>query len=312
MSDFDKNKEAAMRIFEQQEREAMLRESAKMQSSLVKNTGTIREGYVELYFENLPSKGLFQPDGARLYIKAAKTKEILKWSSIDNADILSVTTAMNDILSTCVEYAPSSNRVGSYKELRDEDRFFILMAIRDLTFPEPENKLVTKFECVSGSCGEQTLEISLKTLTHYRIPEKYYKYYNESERCFNIQTKNFGVIKMVAPSIGVTQLIGEFIKIELKKRNQLDNSVIKILPYIVGDYKTIKAEAIKDLHVDILRWPTKKLTLMLSLIQDFLIGPDMQLKSTCEKCAQEVVAPLTFPDGLRSIFLLPNIDSELL
>ena len=58
----------------------------------------------------------------------------------------------------------------TYKDICEEDRFFIILSIRDLTFPEPENKLMLKGEDSSGVSFD--VELSTKYFTTENIPEE--------------------------------------------------------------------------------------------------------------------------------------------
>ena len=44
-----------------------------------------------------------------------------------------------------------SNRVASYKDLKEEDRFYIIFQIRDVTFKQGENKIMIPYTCKEKS-----------------------------------------------------------------------------------------------------------------------------------------------------------------
>lgn len=314
MNSEDQQRELALKIMERQERENMLNDSARLQHSL--NNIPAQQtphGYHELFFTNLPSRGMYQPKDAKLYIRSAKGTEITKWSSFDENDFLSTAEGLNSILSSCIMYRPMQGQIGNYKDLRDEDRFHIILAIRDLTFPEPENKLKITTNCVTESCGKIDVEVNSKNLELSQISEKYLKYYDEQERCFKIKTKTFGEFKITPPSIGVTVAVSDYIKDIKAKGKDVNIGFLNMLPYLVTDFRDLKdLSRIKELESSIIGWNAQKTSFFLSVIQDFKIGITAKLKTTCEKCEQMVVAPLTFPNGIKSIFLFSNIDSELL
>jgi hypothetical protein len=94
-------------------------------------------GYHEIYAEQFPSKGIFYPDGTRFMIRAAAVKEIRHFSTIDEQNPFSVDEALNEILNGCMQIRVPG-RQASFKDLKEEDRIFVIMAIRELTFLKGE------------------------------------------------------------------------------------------------------------------------------------------------------------------------------
>ena len=48
------------------------------------------------------------------------------------------------------------------------------------------------------------------------------------------------------------------------------------------------------------------------LAEDMKIGVKPEMGFTCQSCGEEVTVPLTFPGGIKALFIIPDISSELL
>lgn len=306
----DNQKEIAMRYLQQQEEEALINAQKKLEMDNKflfeqRNTPQVKPGFHEVFWESLPSKGLFQPKGARLFIRAAKGVEVLHWSTINENDILSVTEGLNSILSSCVEYTPSTGRVGTWKDIRDCDRFSIILMIRDLTFPEPENKLKVKTDCVSNSCGAIDIEVNSRNLERFEISEKTMQYYDFEKRLFVFRDGN-DEIEMCPPSIGMTNKLTDYIAECRNTGKKISQELMKILTYVETDFRKVNNDFIKNLEADMHGWSARKASKILGYIDSLLLGTNTNLKTTCAKCEQEVSAPLSFRNGIKSIFVLSD------
>ena len=99
-------------------------------------------GWKNLPLAVLPSRGFFYPEGTKIAIRSAEVKEIRHFSTIDEDDLIDLDEKLNFILSKCSTMHFPSEGVVSYKDLKHEDRFFLIMAIRDLTFIQGENRII--------------------------------------------------------------------------------------------------------------------------------------------------------------------------
>ena len=100
-------------------------------------------GYHTIPLLSLPSGGMFYPEGTQLSIRSAKVAEVRHFSTIDETNVLDIDEKLNTIVDSCTRITCTSKRL-SYKDLLEEDRFYVILSIRDLTFPEPESNLKIK------------------------------------------------------------------------------------------------------------------------------------------------------------------------
>jgi hypothetical protein len=315
-------REIALNIMQQQEandKAAMLREQADLEanrrliaSSVI--TPTVTPGYTEIFWETLPSKGLFQPKGARLFICSAKSEQVLAWSTINENDPASVNESINNILKACIEYIPTSGRTGSWLDLRECDKISLLFMIRDLTFPEPENKLTVNAECSEDSknCGTIKIDVKSENFELVEIEQKYYKFYDENLRSFVFKLIDGTDFVATLPSIGIIKKITSYVTEKKQKKQTINESLINVLPFMFPDHRDFDNGKALSLEADMLRWDLKKISIVDGLIKILRHGATTNIKSKCAKCGKEVVAPMSFPGGFRTLFLLSNIDTYLL
>lgn len=264
-------------------------------------------GYHDIPVETLPSGGLFYPKGTQVSIRSAKVSEIRHFSSIDETNILDIDEKLNAIVESCSRVTNSKSRM-SYKDLCEEDRFFLILSIRDLTFPEPESNLKVEHKDKKGKVHE--VEVKKENLSYFKIPDHLEKYYSEDALGFLIETKSFGTIEMRPPTIGIMQRMTGYIKDRQEKGESIDQSVLQIMPYLVSEWRGFQDKDIFKFEVEMNGWSNKKFSLVYKLAEEIKIGikPDMDVQIGDE---WEVV-PIGFRDGIKSLFIVQDIAGELL
>jgi hypothetical protein len=268
-------------------------------------------GYHEIWSDNFPSKGLFYQTGARFFIRAASVKEIRHFSTINEQDPFSVDEALNEIVKSCL-MTRFPGKQASYKDLREEDRIHIILTIRDLTFSTGENRLALNVTC--RDCNhENEIEIKNDSFETNILSDTIMKYYDDERKIFVVNTKSSGVIELVPPSIGV---MGEVTKLIRRTQEQdgrkLDASFIKSLPYMVQDWRGLNESRIQNLEIEFMQWDTTRYNTFSGLTEMCKVGVKDQLRRECEKCGSEVRTQISFPNGIKSLFVVSDITGELL
>jgi len=59
-------------------------------------------------------------------------------------------------------------------------------------------------------------------------------------------------------------------------------------------------------------WDTTKYNTMYTLTDMCKVGVKEDLHEICEKCQSEVTTPISFPGGIKSLFVVSDIAGELL
>jgi hypothetical protein len=256
----------------------------------------------------LPSMGKFYPADSVIKIRSARAAEIRHFSTMDENNYIDMEEKLNSVVESCTQMTSGSKRL-SYKDILEEDRIVLLLSIRDLTFPEPENKLM-----LNGK-SEKTkkkidLELAVKNLVPSIIDEEIEKYYDDKKRTYVIKTRSAGEIVMCPPTIGVMQEVTQYLKDRNEKEIEFDKAFIQVLPYIQGDWRTLSLTKIFQLEVDYKAWDQKKFMIVYRLAERMRIGVQATLESTVD--GELVKAPLEFPGGIKSLFIISDLAGELL
>ena len=272
-------------------------------------------GYTRLDLSSFPSKGKFYRDDFEVHIRPAKVAEIRSFSTIDENNLREVDEGLNNLVISCSKTVYGTQR-GSYKDILEEDRIYLILSIRELTFKTGEHTLmmpVSSKACKSSMCkSQESVELRTNNLQFNSVVEKFEKYYDEGDRCYSIATKNYGVIQMAPPTIGIMRAITDYIRDREENNKNWDKSTLAILPYLQRDWRGWTEKDIFAKITSFQGWDATKYTIVYRLAEDMKVGVKPEMVFPCKSCSEEVVVPLTFPGGIKALFLIPDISTELL
>ena len=264
-------------------------------------------GWHEIPMSSLPSAGKFYPADAVLKIRAAKVAEVRHFSTIDEQNILDVDEKLNAIVESCVNISSKTVRM-SYKDLCEEDRFILILSIRDLTVPEPENSL--KVDHVDKKGKTHEIEIKREYFDYFTIPEEIEKYYDPEMRLYVIKTKSYGEIYMRPPSIGVMQEVTKYIKERQEKGLEIDQSLLQLAPFVATNWRSFNQKKLFELEVEMNGWTNNQYLLLYKLAEKMKVGIQPEMNVIIEN--EEVSIPINFRDGIKSLFIVQDLSGELL
>jgi len=264
-------------------------------------------GWHEIPMSSLPSAGKFYPADAVLKIRAAKVAEVRHFSTIDEQNILDVDEKLNAIVESCVNISSKSVRM-SYKDLCEEDRFILILSVRDLTFPEPENSLKVDYTDKKGKSHD--VEIKREYFNYFNIPEEIERYYSSELRLYIIQTKSYGEIYMRPPSIGVMQEVTKYIKERQEKGMEIDQSLLQLAPFIATNWRAFNQKKLFELEIEMNGWSNGQYLLLYKLAEKMKIGIQPEMNVMIEN--EEVSIPINFRDGIKSLFIVQDLSGELI
>lgn len=258
-------------------------------------------GYKPVPLESLPTRGLFYPEGTKIVIKAATNAEIRHWSSIDERDESGVDDIINLVVSACVKIN-MPGKVSSPKDLKELDRFYLLFAIREITFSDGQNKLYADIP------GSDKVELRKELIKYFEFPEELEPFYNNEKRCFtfvNPQNKSES-FDFFIPSIGVTKFTKDLkINAERARKGNIDDDFLKFFPFVVSDWRGLNEDRFKKVQAESYSWSLWRIS-MLSYATDIIskkIDPQIVIP---KDSGVEDTYPLSFHGGLRAIFLIPD------
>jgi len=256
----------------------------------------------------LPSKGKFYPADSVIKIRSAKAAEIRHFSTMDENNYIDMEEKLNSIVESCSQMTSGNKRL-SYKDILEEDRIILLLSIRDLTFPEPENKLMLRGK-TEKTKKTVDIELSIKNLVPTVIDEEIEKYYDDKARTYVIKTRSAGEVRMHPPTIGVMQEVTSYLKDRQEKDVEFDKAFIQVLPYVQSDWRTLGLSKIFQLEIDYKAWDEKKFMVIYRLAERMRIGVTANLEKEVD--GEIASAPLEFPGGIKSLFIISDLAGELL
>ena len=272
-------------------------------------------GYTRLDLSSFPSKGKFYRDDFEIHIRAAKVAEIRAFSTIDENNLKEVDEGLNNVVVSCCKVQYGSQR-GSYKDILEEDRIYLILSIRELTFKTGEQTLmmpIGKKSCKSAQCkAQESVELRTNNLQFNNVIDSIEKYYDTVDRCYSVTTKNYGVIKMAPPTIGVMRAVTDYVRVREEKGQSWDKSTLAILPYLQREWRGWNDKDIFSTITSFQGWDATKYTIIYRLAEDMKIGVKPEMGFPCQSCGEEVTVPLTFPGGIKALFIIPDISAELL
>lgn len=265
--------------------------------------------------DTLPSRGFGYPQGFEIVIKAAPVSEIRHYSTIDEADRLDLDEKLNGILSKSMKIRWE----GGYLEPFDlwyEDRFYVIMAIRDLTFLKGENRIllpVTK-NCTKPECNiPDQIELKSNLLDSFDLDTELIKRYNKESYSFNFIPKDGSPqIDLYIPTVGVTTTVRRILDQKNKKGKKFDKSFAEVSSFIIPDWRSLDERTYDQYERASQDWTPLQLSIALQMSEKINFATKSRIYTKCDSCGGEVTADISFPGGYRSLFIISDIISQLL
>lgn len=253
----------------------------------------------------------FYPVGTKISIRAAKVHEIQAYSVVDDENYVDIVEKMNELLSRNILFVHPNGKKGTYRDLKDADRMFIIFMIRELTF-QGGNTLTKEVQC--SSCSHE-FSIPFRATSNNDGPatfeiqepnEKIARFWKEELNCYELVYNNVSW-KLGAPTIGMQEDFYDEIKRNVKDDKKPNVSFMKIMPFLLHDRSSITSEGIKAKQKDYVNMNDLKLFGGLnSIVSNMTLGIK-GLTMICSECGEEVHTSLTFPGGASTLFEFSDI-----
>lgn len=268
--------------------------------------------YLAVPLEILPC-GIFYKPGTKISIRSAKVQEVQAYSVVDDNNYLDITEKMNGILSSCIKYTYANGIQGSYKDLRDGDRLFLIFMIRELTFPGGKN-LSKDVTC--DNCGHEfKMELRAtssdkvqKSFVNYEMPEKIAKFFDPVERVFVFKIDGVDY-KLAPPTIGIQEIFFGDIKTKVQTEKSPNVAFLKLASFLLHDRNKITEDGIKAKEQEFKRMDMKTFQILNQAVNQMMFGIK-EMKNNCPSCGLEVHTDMAFPAGASTIFVIPDALDE--
>jgi hypothetical protein len=261
-------------------------------------------GYINVDVENLPM-GLFYPKGTQILIRPAKTVEIQAYSVVDENNMYDVTMKMNETLASCARLIWPSGKYGTYRDIKDGDRIFLMIEISRISIPSGK-QLIKNVNCTSNSEHKFTIPLNKQTYV-YSTPDQgvITSYFDEEKLAFVFELENGALIELGAPSIGVTTDLYAYIMDCVVKKRTPNVSFMKCIPWMLYDRSGITLEGCEKREDDFKKLDSEVFMFVDDAIDHLKFGI-RQLKAQCPQCGTEVHTDFDFPNGARSLLVIRN------
>lgn len=259
-------------------------------------------GWQPLDVKSLPTRGMFYPEDTKIWVRSATGGEIKHWSTMNVEDVESIDDTLNYVIEKCCKISiPGNDYVGgSWKDLIDIDRLYILLAIRDFTWPAGENELKIPIS------ETNELVVLKDNINFVSFPEEIMKYYDETERCFKLRFKNGKVINMYLTSLGVSNWLKSYIHQKQQAKEQFDKDFLLFAPLLIKNHRKLSTRAYEMLVEESNNWSINEWS-AISHFRDILIKQSSEPELIYnDDNGMEQIIPLTFRGGIKSIFLVSD------
>ena len=259
-------------------------------------------GYLKIPVDSLPTQGLFYPKGTEIIIRAARGAEIKHWSTMNDQDLeqlSAVDDILNYIIEKCVSVKMPDVIGASWKDLKDVDRFYLLMAVREFTFLDGDNELM-----VPISEGKD-VPVTKEMIDFIKIPEDIMRYYSEEERCFVFTMKTGKTINMYIPSLGATQWLKNYAQAKSNARQGFDTDFILFAPMLINDFRRLSQRAYEEMVTSSQGWSTAEWSLI-SHVRDILTQAVEPKITYQNEDGADVTVPLNFRGGIKALFTIQD------
>lgn len=255
-------------------------------------------GWQKLPMKDLPTKGMFYPEDAEIAIRSASAGEIRHWSTLNENDPSMLDDMLNYVLERCCAYRTSTKEC-SWRDIKEVDRFYIILAISEYTFINGENNLQ-----VAISEGK-TMKVTKDMVEYVNFGEKLMRYYNPEKRLFSVILKSGQVFDISIPSVGVTNFLKNYVNNKDSRMEAIDRDFIGFAPFVILDWKGLTNASYEKIVMDSNLWNTEKVS-SLPYIREMLsesINPVIKYR---EEGGAERTVPVNFLGGIKSILLISN------
>jgi hypothetical protein len=265
--------------------------------------------------ETLPSKGFGYPEGFEMAIRPALVSEIRHYSTVDEADRIDLDEKLNHILEKCMRVRWNGGMLDHY-DLWYEDRFFVIMSIRDYTFLRGENRILLPLSknCKGENCNlPDQVELKANILESFVLGQEITKRYDKERYCFNFVPKDGSPeMGLFIPTVGVTTKVRKILLEKTRRGKKFDKSFAEVSTFVISDWRDLDEKVYDAYERTSAEWTPLQFSIADQMSKQIMFATKSRIYSKCESCGGEVTASITFPGGYRSLFVISNIIDQLL
>ena len=261
------------------------------------NSRTVDLQYQAMEVKQFPC-GMFYPHGTTIHVRPALVKEIQAYSMVDDNNFPDIIDKMDDMLMACVRVKYADGSMGSYLDIKEQDRIFLLFVIRELTFQQGMYLTVNK----TCQCkNELQIELKRSNFIYFKPEEKLMKYFDTQSKSFVFDYKG-NLFYLTMPNIGLQKSFTEYITSEVSQKKEPNLSFLKIMPFLLGDRNKMDIKEIKEELNRFQSMSIDSFQFLNSAVGYMKFGIEKLMK-LCNVCGKEVHTEMVFPNGASGLFL---------
>lgn len=262
-------------------------------------------GWEKINLKDLPTQGLFYPEGTEIAIKSATAAEIRHWSTLQEDDLSSLDDMLNYVIERCAALKFPNGAASSWRDFKEVDRFYVLLAIRERTFVKGENVLQVK---VSET---KKMDVSKEMVDYITFDDRLMKYYNPDKRCISLPFKKTGkILDINLPSVGVTNWLKNYVTRKSQMQEAFDADFLNFAPFVIQDWRGLNDASYENFVYESQNWSAAEIS-MLTKVRDIFADTINPVIKYRDEQGGERTIPLNFLGGIKSIFLISDPFSEL-
>jgi hypothetical protein len=244
--------------------------------------------------------GRFYPKGTLLMVRPAMVREIQAYSMVDDNNFYDIVEKMNGMLQSCVRVKYPDGKIGSFLEVKDQDRLHLIFLIRELTFQQG-NSLSVKAICPCDNTEVQ-VELITKNFVFHEVDEKLDRFFSHSSSSYRFQLKNGREYEVTPPNIGLQKAFTDYIIKESNEKRTPNLAFLKIIPFMLPGRTSITMDGITAKLKEFEEMDDISFQFLNSAVGKMTFGIK-ELKKMCE-CGEEVHTDMQFPNGASGIFVI--------
>jgi len=216
---------------------------------------------------------------------------------VDDNNFYDIVEKMNDMLQSCVRVKYSNGTIGSYLDIKDQDRLYLIFTIRELTFQQGNSLSIT----VQSGSTETQIEMVRKNFRFFESDPQLEKYYNKGTNSYIFETINSKEFRLTPPNIGIQKSFTDYIIKENNENRTPNLAFLKIIPFMLEGRNSITYDGIKAKLKDFEQMDDISFQFLNAAVGKMTFGIKEIVK---EVDGQEVRAEMQFPNGASGIFVV--------
>lgn len=213
----------------------------------IKNSNYDLSKFEDVVLKDLPLYEFYDP-GVKIKFRECTVKEIQNYSTLDENSIFDFKDKLNEIIQQCVLFYNSDGTLGSFEQIFEGDRVWIIYLIREKTFPKGKVLNVpVKYE--DKDSGEiKTIKIELKR-ENFEIwrDQDIMKHFDKKSRCLVFDTiLRDDCIYMKPPTLGLKKCFDHYLKVKKENDENINVTFFKIAPFLRPDISYMSWEEFEE------------------------------------------------------------------